>query len=48
MSNIIVPPIIGEKYDELFKAIAEGTLVVDNTSDPNTHPVTEKVNVIYE
>ena len=37
-----------EKYDELFKAIAEGTLVVDNTSDPNIHPVTEKVNVIYE
>ena len=37
-----------EKYDELFKAIADGTLVVDNTSDPNTHPQTTNVNVIYE
>lgn len=37
-----------EKYNELFKAIVDGKLVVDNTSDPETHPVTTNVTVIYE
>ena len=37
-----------EQYVALFAAMADGTLVVDDASDPAVTPVTEKVTVIYE
>ena len=36
------------KYDELYKAMADGSLVVDNSFDPEVKPVVENITVIYE
>ena len=35
-------------YDELFKGIVEGTIAIDNNSDPDKHPETPNVNVDWQ
>ena len=37
-----------EQYDALFQSMADGTLVVDNNSDPDTKPETTNVTVDYQ
>lgn len=37
-----------EQYDSLFGAMADGSLMIDNSSNPAVTPNTEKVTVIYE
>lgn len=37
-----------EEYDTLFAAMADGTLVVDNASDPAVHPETTNVTVDWQ
>lgn len=37
-----------EKYDELFKALIDGTIVVDNSFDSKVHPAVEHVTVDWQ
>lgn len=37
-----------EKYDELYAGLKNGTLVVDNSSNPDEHPVTTHVTVDWQ
>jgi basic membrane protein A len=35
-------------YDELFKGIVDGTITINNNSDPDVHPETPNVNVDWQ
>ena len=37
-----------ENYDELFKGIVDGSIKIDNNSDPDKHPETPNVNVDWQ
>ncbi len=37
-----------EDYDALYAALADGSVVVDATSDPTVHPKTKNVTVVWE
>ena len=37
-----------EQYDALFNAMADGSLVVDNNSNPDVKPVTTNVTVDFQ
>ena len=37
-----------EKYDELYAGLRDGSIVVDNTSDPAVHPETTRVTVDWQ
>lgn len=37
-----------ENYDAIYEALADGTIVVDDSSDPDVHPETEYITVYWE
>lgn len=37
-----------ENYDAIYKALADGSIVVDDRSDPDVHPDTEYITVYWE